>query len=197
VAAEVSYLDNAALVNNSKLDPSGKGPRGDVWNVSLNGTLTTASTLFFDTSTIAAELGYQHLDSVSKRAKYFNGENSPACADLDRWDGCSTKNSLQAAVNFTPEWVQVFPNWDFYFPITANYTIYGNGASLAAQGVSQGAITYSAGIKADYRSKYSATLTYADSFAHYHEHNGAITSGNGSWWLNDRGRVTLTLKTAF
>lgn len=203
--AELSYLQRAALINTGQLSANGRGPRGNVWNVDFNTLLTTASTPLFDTSTLLAELGYQHLDSVTERSQYYDGVGYAGCtnpatgASGTRWDGCGTKNSLQAAVDFTPEWMQVFPEWNFYLPLTVIYTIYGNGVTLPAQvnGVNQGAVNYSAGVKAEYRNKYTATLSYADSFARYHAYNGVVADGNGPWATNDRGRVTLTLKTEF
>jgi hypothetical protein len=203
VGAEVSYVQHAALHNAAALAPNGKGPRGDLVNVDLNTVVPINNTPFFDTSSVAADIGFQHLDSVTDRAQYYNGVGYPTCTGVSRKpgsgdieDGCATKNSLQAAVNFTPEWLQVLPALDISLPLTVNDTIYGNGAALAAS-ASQGHITYSVGVKADYRSQYSAQLTYADSFAHYHEHDGVVANGNGPWWYNDKGRVTLTLKTTF
>src|SRR5699024_9443036 len=121
---------------------------------------------------------------------------SSNCRDL--WKGCATHNSLQTAISYTPKWIQPFPQWNLLLPMSVMYTIYGNGATLAAAGVKQGAISYSIGLKGVYRGRYSAALVYADSYAHYNKNNaGVITSGNGPWYYNDRGRVTLTLETTF
>lgn len=202
VGVEASYVHNAALINNGSLTANGKGPRGDVELLDINGTLTTGGTAFYDSSTLLLDVGYQHLNGVNHHPEFYNGRDY-GC-EGGRNAGCGTRNALQMAVNFTPEWIQVFPLWNFYMPLTLTYTPYGNGATLAAQanGVNQGAVNYSAGVKAQYRANYTATLQYIGSYAHYQQTTipgrGRVASGgSGGWMLNDRGRILLTLKADF
>src|SRR5699024_6121136 len=185
---EFSYVRNAALIGSGLAN--GDGPRGDVFNVALNSVLTSGSTPFFDSSTTLMEVGWQHLVRVNKHAGLFHGLGYGNCVGGHKSQGCASKDAIQVAVNFTPKWTAVFPQWNFYLPITTLYTVYGNGATLAAQsfGVNQGAFTGSIGIEAEYKSQYTATLTYADGYANYNEVNGVATGGNGGWFLNDRGR---------
>lgn len=189
---EFSYISNAALAGTPNTD--GEGPRGQVLNILTNATWLTSDFPLSDTLSVLGELGYQRLIDAKDRERLFNGGSN--CRD--RWKGCSTDNSLQMSLLMTPKWIQVFPKWNFTLPITVSYSIYGNGATLAAASVRQGAISYSIGLKGIFRRRYSVALTYSDSYAHYNKNNsGVINYGNGPWFYNDRGRVTLTLETSF
>lgn len=206
---QVSYLHRAPLLN-SGLTPSHDGPRGNVLNVDINGTWITSPVRFggvtlWDTATILADLGWQHLISVTENPGLYHGLGAANCKNASTGgagghsDGCGTKNSLQMALNFTPNWIQPVPNLDIYLPLTLNYTIYGNGVTLAAQnnGVNEGGISYSAGVKFDYRQKYAFTIAWQDNFGRMRTLGGVGVGGNGGWNLQDHGRVVMTFKTAF
>lgn len=212
---QVSYLHRAPLLNAGALTASKQGPRGNVLNVDVNGTWITPTVrlggvTLWDTATILADFGWQHLIDVTENAGLYNGLGTPLCKDAatggpgGHSDGCGTRNSLQMALDFTPNWIQAMPNIDIYLPLTFGYTIYGNGTTLAAQnaGTNEGAINYSAGVEFDYRQKYAFTIAWQDNFARMRSKNvpglGVVgVGGNGGWYLHDHGRVILTFKATF
>ncbi|HEU0196645.1 MAG TPA: DUF1302 family protein [Nevskiaceae bacterium] len=216
---QVSYLHKAPLLLSGSLTPSGAGPRGNVLNVDTNFTWITPSeyapswlggTKLWDTATILLDAGWQHLVDVTDNASLYNGLGTANCKNAatggpgGHSDGCGTNNSLQLAADFTPNWIQALPNIDLYLPLTVNYTVYGNGVTLAAQGngVNEGAISYSAGLQATYRQKYNFTVAWQDNFGRMRTKDvpglGLVgVGGNGGWFLQDRGRVVLTFQASF
>lgn len=192
---DVSYRQGTGL-NTRVLGNDGQPARGDTIHLVTNSVWLLPSTRFYDTGNLVAEIAASHLQRVTHNADVFNGVGYADCDDNGRnkWDGCSTRNWVGAAVNFTPQWLQVFPKVDIDLPTSLNYGIYGNAA---AGGGNQGALTWSVGIKATYEQRHELTLRYSDQFAHSHDVDGVATSGNGNYSLNDRGWVSLTLKTGF
>jgi hypothetical protein len=88
-------------------------------------------------------------------------------------------------------------------PIFAEYGIFGNTPSL--NGTFQGELIYTVGLHALIQQKYNVTLQYNG----YHAHtSGGLTSfgpggpayysgGNGPFFYNDKGWISLTLSAQF
>ena len=205
---EVSYRQNTAL--NSGLgplpgDPGGQsGARGDVLNVIGNVVAGLTRSPFWQTGTALAEIAFTQKTAITSNAALYNGTgNSAECPTGSKWSGCSTNNSVALAVNFDPQWLQVFPGVDLDMPLFAEYGVYGNTPSLG--GTFQGELIYTAGLHALIQQKYNVTLQYNG----YHAHtSGGLTSfgpggpqyyasGNGPYFYNDRGWVSLTFSAQF
>ncbi|MNC38836.1 hypothetical protein D3C75_874640 [compost metagenome] len=80
-------------------------------------------------------------------------------------------------------------------PLTVNYGLDGNAAS--AGGGSEGALSYSVGVKLTYAQLYEFGLRYADTDAQTKTLNNGTVSGNGNVGGTDRGWLTFTFKTSF
>lgn len=193
IGSEISYRRNAAL--NGSADLNEEGPRGNTWHGVVNAVASINGGSLFDTSTLSGELGYSRLAEVTEHKELYRGVGYSACAGQNKWNGCATDDVVQGSVRFSPQWLGVADGVDITMPVALTYGIYGNGATLG--GGNQGNSTYSIGVEADINKFYKASLTWADSYAHYKDNNSVVTSGNGPWALNDRGRVTLTLKATY
>lgn len=203
---EVSYRQHTALNSAGGPlpgDPSGsQGARGDTVNIIANVIAGLTRTPLWQTGSVIAEIAATHLTSTTANGALYNGTGNPlGCPTGNKWDGCSTRNAVSVAALFDPTWLQVFPNVDIDMPLFVEYGLYGNTASLG-NSVSQGAIIYTAGIHALVKNKYNVTLQYNG----YHAHtnggttpgaNPFYTSGNGTYFYNDRGWISLTLQAAF
>ncbi|NPT57139.1 DUF1302 domain-containing protein [Paraburkholderia elongata] len=205
---DVTYRHNTAL--NSGLgplpsDPSGEaGARGDTLNVVANVLAGLSRSPLWDTGTAIAEVAFtQKLRTTSNSALYNGVGNAAACPTGSKWSGCSTNNSVAAAISFDPQWLQVVPGIDLDMPIFAEYGIFGNTPSL--NGTYQGELIYTVGLHALIQQKYNVTLQYNG----YHAHtSGGLTSfgpggpayysgGNGPFFYNDKGWISLTLSAQF
>lgn len=188
-----------------------EGARGNTINLIANVVGGLAPTPLYQTGSFAFELAATHLLSVTSNQALYNGTgNSAACPSGSRWQGCSTTNSVMIAGQFDPTWLQVWPGVDIDMPLFVEYGLWGNTPSLGAP-VNQGGLIYTAGIHALVRNKYNITLQYNG----YHAHtSGGLTnlagvpvgtpgfpsfyaSGNGTYFYNDKGWVSLTLQMAF
>jgi hypothetical protein len=203
---EFSWRHNTAL--NSATGPlpgdlSGQaGARGDTINVIANviGGLTRSP--LWQTGTAMAEVSFTQKTATTSNGALYNGTgNLAACPTGDKWSGCSTNNSVAVAVNFDPQWLQVWPGVDLDMPLFVEYGVYGNTPSL--NGTFQGQLIYTAGLHALIRQKYNVTLQYNG--YHAHTSNGMTnmggpsyySGGNGAYFYNDRGWVSLTLSAQF
>lgn len=199
VGVDLSYRKGTGLYTPS-VGADGKPAIGNTWHLVANALWLLPQTPVFDTGSFITEVAYSHLDKVTHNEDLFAGKGYAACAGEGKWDGCATRDFVGVAMNFTPQWLQVFPNIDFEMPVTVNYGVYGNSATGGGSG-NQGSSTYSVGIKAIYDGKHEVTLRYADQYSHSHyDQNNVVTGGNSSsaaYALNDRGYVSLTFKTGF
>ena len=195
VGMDLSYREGTGLVS-AGVSPDNKPAIGNTWHLSLSAIQLLTQTALYDTGSWQTEMVVSHLDKVTDNKDLFQGDGYASCQGKDKWDGCATRNFVAVASNFTPQWLQVFPHIDFELPLTMNYGIYGNAA---AGGGNQGALTWSAGVRATYDQRHEVTLRYTDQFAHtkYDDNTGYVNGGNGSVGLNDRGYLSLTLKTGF
>ncbi|MES2257030.1 MAG: DUF1302 domain-containing protein [Pseudomonadota bacterium] len=182
--------------------------RGNTWHLVANALGVLAGNALFDSASYAAELTYSRLAKVTANEDMYFGEGYGVCNEKakavgqykDKWDGCSTKDALGLALNFTPTWFQVLPGMDLSMPFSISRTMHGN--SPVALGGNEGNGNYSFGFSADVQQKYKIELKYVDFFGHVK--TGvvaglpAVTAANGlSTLLKDRGHLMLTLKTTF
>ncbi|MBK5010886.1 DUF1302 family protein [Pseudomonas sp. S60] len=203
---------------------SQNAPRGDVYGIVLNAVKLLPQTAFWDAGEIAAELAFQHLDKVTYDPAFgtsmggtftplggnnfpIKNGNSPLCADSSgvpgsgdgSW-GCATRNSTVLSTNFTPRWLQVLPGVDFSAPVFLSWGVQGNAATGGLIGA-EGQVSYSFGVQADIYQTHTVKLAWNDSWSPNHNTTGATggqgVTGGGTWWQNDHGWLSLSLKTAF
>jgi hypothetical protein len=206
---EVSYRQHTAL--NSATGPLPNNPagtagaRGDTINLIANVIAGLTRTPLWQTGSLTAEIAATHLTSITSNGALYNGTGNPlGCATGNKWDGCSTRNAVAIAAQFDPAWLQVFPGVDIDMPIFVEYGLYGNAASLGTS-PGQGGLIYTAGVHALVYNKYNVTLQYNGYHAHTNGGNTPVnggaasyyTSGNGIYFYNDRGWVSLTLQMSF
>lgn len=203
---------------------SENAPRGDVYGLVLNAVKLLPETMFWDAGEVAAELAFQHLDKVTFNPEFgmtaggaftplggnnfpLKGADSPLCADRSgvpgsgsETYGCATRNSTVLSTNFTPRWLQVFPGVDMSSPIFASYGVQGNAATGGLIGA-EGQIAYSLGVQADIYQTHTVKLAWNDSWSPHHTTHPATggegMTGSGTWWQNDHGWLSLSLKTSF
>lgn len=187
-----------------------QGATGDTVNLVANIVGALTRTRLYDTGAFVGEIAFTHLASVRKNANLYDSvENKTACPTGGVWNGCSTTDAVLIAGQFDPSWPQVLPGVDLDAPIFAEYGLYGNMASLGAP-TGQGGVIYTAGVHALVHNLYNVTLQYNG----YHFHHGSDTNiaggpsgtrgyadyygtGNGSYFYNDKGWVSLTLSVSF
>ncbi|MBP6504829.1 MAG: DUF1302 family protein [Rhodoferax sp.] len=214
VIGPVSFGSELSMRKNGHLNSTGvsaannTGARGDTWHAIVNGVYMLPKTSFWDTGTLVAELAYSRLDQVTKNPELYKavGYN---CAKVggaagnklgNKMDGCSTDDFAQIAINFTPQYLNIFPSWDMDVPLTVNYGLSGNAPS--GGGGFERLMSWSMGVKMTYASRYEFTLRYADMAAAtiYNAAGTTALGGNGlssAVGATDRGWLTFTFKTAF
>lgn len=204
---EVSYKHHMGLAStpSAAVPVETEGATGNVLNVMANALWQLGSTPLYDTGNLIAEVAYTHLTGVTHNdaEALYNGVGYPTCPTNSRWDGCSTRNAVAVAISFDPQWLQVLPSIDLDMPISDNIGVYGNGAFTAGGFYGQANQIYSGGLRATYKQVTSVALQYN---AIYGRPNGTTTtpagapvykSGNGLYQFDDRGWISLTIKTSF
>jgi hypothetical protein len=206
---EVSYRHNTALNSVTGPQPGdlagSTGARGDTINVIANALMPLSKTPLYEAGTLTAEVAFtQRVGSIKNAALYNGTNNRIACPTGSKWDGCSTNSSVVAAMQFDPQWLQVFPSVDIDMPIFVMYGVYGNTPSLSTSISNQGSLTYTIGLHAFVQNKYNITLQYNG----YHSHTSGVSrfapggppyyaGGNGAFMWNDKPWISLTLQTTF
>lgn len=202
---ELSYRKNSglqsALTNGLAGVPTASGATGDITNLIVNGMLQSSATPLFDSSVTIAEFSYTHLNKVTGNRSLYSGKGTAACQG-GKAAGCATDNALAFAVLFIPQWSQVFPSVDLELPISYTWGVRGNPAYTAGGFYAEDSKLFSIGLKATYKSKHTAELRYAEYYWNPgHKVAGPAGemygSGNGAIALNDRGWVSLVLKSSF
>ena len=204
VGSDLSYRMNGAL-NAIGVDPlDEEGPRGDTIHFIANAVYGVPRNFISDNATLVGEIAYSHLDRVTEHEELYKGVGEVGCVNGNtpriagsgnESDGCSTRNYSAVAVNYTPQYISIFPSWDMDVPLTVNYGLDGNAAS--AGGGSEGALSYSVGVKLTYAQLYEFGLRYADTDAQTKTLNNGTVSGNGGVGSTDRGWLAFTFKTSF
>ncbi len=205
VGADLSYRKGGALNATGVSLADDEGPRGDTIHFVANVIYGVPRYWLADNSTLVAEFAYSHLNKVTSHEELYKGEGFAGCKDVrtggagDKSDGCSTKDYYGIAVNYTPQYVEIFPSWTLDVPLTVNYGLSGNAAS--AGGGSEGALAWSVGAKMTYRSQHEFSLRYADSSAQEKNSTNVngdpMVNGNGNVGGTDRGWLAFTYKSSF
>src|SRR3990167_8414076 len=189
VGAELSRREDTALAGNA---------RGDPWHALVNMIAYIGQTPLFDAAPLQAELTYTRLDKVSRATKaQFEAQHEDHGCTLGKKGGCVSDEAWGMNVAFTPTWYQVFPGIDMTLPLNFGMGLKGN--SPAPLGAAENAGAWSVGVGLDIHSQYKVNLAYNDYFGDYVQAPGTdqIIGFNGSGTLNDRGWLSLTLKTTF
>lgn len=189
--------------------------RGNTWHLVVNALGLVPKTALFDAASYVGELTYSRLDKITANQDMYFGEGYGVCSTAlsnpalpasvrgqfkDKGDGCSTRDHLALAFNFTPTWFQVYPGVDLSMPMSFSKTLRGN--SPVTLGGNEGNGNYSIGISADVKQKYRFDLKYVDFFGDTKDGTiaglPAVTGQNGlSTLLKDRGHIVFTFKTTF
>jgi hypothetical protein len=211
--SEISYRKGAAL--NST--PTGvspvdhEGTRGNTFHAVANGVYLLPATSFWSTGSLVAEIAYSRLQKVTSHPELFKGVGYncvragtgsggvPAVVG-DKSDGCATKDFMAVAINFTPQYLNIFPSWSLDVPMSINYGLRGNAPT--GGGGFENALTWSVGAKMIYRQNHEFSVRYSDSRVDtkYNAANTAVIGGNalGSGiGGTDRGWLVFTYKTGF
>ncbi|MDY0014417.1 MAG: DUF1302 family protein, partial [Rhodocyclaceae bacterium] len=125
VAAELSQRRNGALtsVTSSSAGPAGRweGARGTTWHGVLNAVSTFGESFLFNSASLVGELGWSHLDKVTKNERLYRAKGTAAtCNTLAEIKGCADDDFYTAGVSFTPTWLQVMPGIDLSAPLFAS-----------------------------------------------------------------------------
>ncbi len=220
VGVEASYRKNTAF--RSALGPlptdlsGSEGARGDTFNVVANVLSLLTHTALWDTGQLIVEAAYTRKLKVSSNADLYDGTSNPlACPNGDKWYGCSTDDTVTAALLFAPQWLSVFSGVDLDLPLFAQYGVFGNLPTLGAS-VGQGSVVYTAGVHALFRRKYNLTLQYNGFYAPTRGRTDFTVQaagnlppgtsfagpgpqyyagGTGLYQLNDRGWASLVFST--
>jgi len=202
VGSEISYRKGGALNAVGVDEADDEGPRGNSYHFVANAVYGVPRNFIAPNATLVAEFAYSHLDKVTDHKELYLGDNTANCIDPrkgtpgsgDESDGCSTRDYAAIAVNYTPQYLSVFPSWDLTVPLTVNYGLDGNAAT--AGGGNEGALTWSAGVNFTYAQRYEFGLRYADSDAQSKNLPGNNIGGNGAVGGTDRGWLAFTFKTS-
>ncbi|WP_342246364.1 DUF1302 domain-containing protein [Pseudomonas sp. OTU5201] len=198
VGAELSYRRNMPLVSTavpiSILPDDGDTPgaRGETLHGVLNLVGVMSGNAIYDSASWSTELAWSHLADVTDGEQFYKGRRGYNL--IDRAD----RDAFVLTATYTPTWLQVFPGVDLSMPMVVSSGI--NGNSPVANGGNEDAGSYSFGVAADIAQKYKAELKYVDFFGDYSKDpkTGAVSVANGgAALLEDRGMLTLTLKTTF
>jgi hypothetical protein len=182
----------------------------------VNGVYLLPKTPLWDTGSLVAELAYSRLHKVTANQALYRGEGNlvrdpagalactktgaPANTPGDQSDYCSTRNFLQMAVNFTPQYLGILPSWDLDLPMTVNYGI--KGVSASGSGGAEGVLGWSVGAKMTYQAKHEFSLRYSDSRApsKYNVAGTQLIGGGAAGsaiGATDRAWLVFTYKTSF
>ena len=204
VGSELSYRMNGALNATGVSALDDEGPRGDTIHFIANAVYGVPRNFISNNGTLVGEFAYSHLQRVTEHEELFKGVGKNACTNArtpgiagsgSESDGCSSKNYYAVAVNYTPQYISIFPSWDMDVPLTVNYGLHGNAPT--AGGGSEGALAYSVGVKLTYAQLYEFGLRYADTAAQPKNLANGTVAGNGNLGGEDRGWLAFTFKTSF
>ena len=210
--SELSYRKDATL--NSKTTYNfleNTGARGDTLHAVVNGVYLMPKTVLWDTGSIIGELAYSHLAKVTENPTLYRGVGYGGCIKSGTGSGgvpaqagaitdaCSTRDFLQAAVNFTPQYLAVLPSWDLDLPMSINYGLHGT-APTGGGGFNK-LMTWSIGAKMTLNQRHEFSLRYSDLSVptKYNAAGTAAIGGNAlgsSVGATDRGWIVFTYKTS-
>jgi len=179
-AGELNYRKNAALASDfSALAPVAiggvngpgglfsvsptDGARGDTWHALANMQFFGGKALFWDTFVVAAEVGFNYLQKVTRNPQYYQAVgssyapvicNAPAAfggAVNKKVAGCADRSATSLGIYLDPTIYQVLPSIDLEIPV---FFQTGWGNSPLNGGSTDGFNTISAGLKATWNTPY-------------------------------------------
>ncbi|MFO1392865.1 MAG: DUF1302 domain-containing protein [Steroidobacteraceae bacterium] len=211
LGAEVSYRENMPLVSDPApvlpaplaavtpgaiattavpADGDTAGTRGTTWHGLVNGLVVIPESRLFDTASLLAEVSWMHLESVTQNEALYKGRSDYSGSDKP------TDTYVGLAVNFTPQWFQVFPSVDLTMPITWSQGLSGTAATLF--GGDEGSGSWSIGVGATIVQKYLVNLSYIGYYGDNSVNAAGMRTFAGPNAANaDRGWVSLNFKTTF
>lgn len=212
--AEISLRQNAHLNSKTTYLPNeNTGARGDTLHLIANGIYLLPKTPVWDSGSLIVELAHSRLQKITANENLYRGEGYPGgciksgtgsggvpAALGDRSDTCSTKGYTQLAVSFTPQYIQLFPSWDFTVPMALNVGL--KGTAPTGGGGFEKLMTWSIGLNATYASAHDFSLRYSDISVpgKYNAAGTTLIGGNSlgsSLGATDRGWLVFTYKTSF
>ena len=211
--SDISLRKNTHLNSRTTYGPTeNTGARGDTLHVVANGVYLLPKTPLWDTGSVVAEIAYSRLLKITANEHLYRGEGYASCirsgtgaggvpaAPGDRSDACSTKQFLQLAVNFTPQYLGILPSWDLDLPLSFNYGL--KGTAPTGGGGFEKLLTWSIGAKMTYSQRHEFSLRYADIKVpgKYNAAGTTLIGGNAlgsSIGATDRGWLAFTYKTSF
>lgn len=195
VSGELSHRRNTGLLP-SATATVGTEPIGDTWHALVNVVGYAGKTPLFDSMVWMGELTYSRLDKVRSNPGNFNSVDY-ACAGVAANLGCATRDAYGIALKVEPKWMQVMDGVDLSMPMFLSVGLHGN--SPVFFGGYQGDGSYSLGLTADVRNKYTIALAYNGNLSRKSrgEVNGRRVITDATSYYYDRGNVTLTFKTTF
>jgi hypothetical protein len=210
---ELSYRKDGALnmPGTGVAAVDNQGPRGNTWHAIVNGVYLLPSSALWNTGSLAAELAYSRLDKVTLHPELFKGVGYN-CVKVgtgtaavpaqvgDKSDACSTRDYVAMAINFVPQYLNVYPSLNLDLPVSLSYGLHGNAASGA--GGFENVMTWSVGAKLTYRQDHEFSLRYSDSRADskYNAAGTSLIGGNAlgsALGATDRGWLVFTYKYGF
>ena len=161
----------------------------------MNAVYLGGATDWWSLSTVTAEVAYSRWDKVTSGEKYFTTCSHRAANDQSAVTGCVTKEAWQGYLNFSPQWVAIYPGWDLAAGMSYSAGLKGNGAVLGGGNVKAG--SYGLKLTATYNTKHDFTIAYNGYLATYQQTaTGTIRVSNGSQ-IQDRGWLGLSYKGSF
>lgn len=213
VGSEISLRRNGHLNSKTTYLPNeDTGARGDTLHLVLNGLYLLPKTPLWDTGNLLVEVAYARLQKVTANENLYRGEGYASCVKAgtgsggvpaqpgNRTDTCSSRQFLQVAANFSPQWLGILPSWDLTTPVSVNYGV--KGTSPTGGGGFEKLLTYSLGATMVYQSKHEFSLRYSDLSVptKYNAAGTTLIGGNAlgsSIGATDRSWVVFTYKTSF
>lgn len=204
---EASYRKDAGLNSaffSGRMGEYREGARGNITNVIGNLLVPFGSNFLWDTSTLITEVSYTHLHKVTKNEDVYVGKGYAAANGGGVDEGAATDDAVGAAISFTPEWLMVLPSINLSMPFFIQGGIKGNPAYNGGSFFAEDSYTWSAGLSADYKAKWTFTVKYCD---YYWKHSNSTVdngfghqmyaSSNGPYALDDKGWLLFQVKTSF
>lgn len=194
---EYSYRENMPLSSSTITVPiyvaggDTRGARGDTQHVNFNFMRIFPGSPVYDTATLTGEIYYSRWDRVTQGENFFKGRSGYNTIDK------VTKNAWAFAFGFTPTWYQVMEGWNLTMPISFNFGLSGNAATLA--GTTSNAGSSSIGFNAIAFQKYNFNLAYIKYFGDFDVNEAGVATANrgGNALLTDRDWVSFTFKVTF
>lgn len=151
-------------------------PRGQSLHLTANAIGILSGNAIWDTASWLVEGSWNHLVKVTQARENFDDANRD-------------RDAFVVGFGFKPTWLRVFPQIDLSLNISGGWSVVGDSALGTTYG-SDGTGSYRIALEADIRQRTRIELAYVDFF-------GDPSDGGVNGDLNDRGFITLSVKTSF